>query len=131
MSGPNSVLDKGFLATTQIRQYRAVKLDTSEVQAVQVVDTAGERAVGVIQDQALTDDRDVGERVVNVRMLGITWCVASAAIAAGVQVAVTANGRIATATSGDIPIGVTTNAADAEGDHVEVLLTPGQNAVPA
>jgi hypothetical protein len=128
MSGPNSVLDKGFLANSEIRQYKFVKLDftNSNPQEVVVCDTAGERGVGVVQDQALAEDNDVGERVVNVRVMGITFAkAADGTIAQNDRVATNASGEIATAGTGDVPLGLAMNNSSNAGDLVEVLLTPG------
>jgi len=126
MSGPNAVYDKGFLATTEVGLYRPVKLVNDQVQAVEAADTAGEAVIGVAQHWAREEDRDVGNKIINVRVLGVSWCIAADGnINAQSKVAVTSDGRVTTATAGQNVVGVATNGSDDAGDYVEVLLTPG------
>ena len=128
MAGPNGVLDKGFLAESEVREYRAVKFadTTNDDQSVVECDADGELAIGVAQEQAWEEDRDVGKRVINVRMMGITWMVASTSdISQGSKVSTTVNGRARVATAGDPVVGLATMGADDEGDLIAVLLTPG------
>jgi uncharacterized protein (TIGR04206 family) len=118
--GPNFVLDKGFIADTPVEKFRFVKLvDTEHVERA---DGAG-YTVGVVQnhvDQAAVDDGQVND----VRVLGISRVIAgSDALAIGTPVASDAQGRAVPVGAGTA-VGICWLAADAVGDHVDVLLTP-------
>lgn len=123
MPGPNDVLSKGFIADSAIPKFYAVKLSGKE--NCTVVTVKGELTEGVCQEEITADDVTDG-RVAAVRVMGITNCVASAAISQGDEVTVAADGRVATvvAASGDRVLGIAQNAAAQAGDWVPVLLTP-------
>lgn len=126
MAGITSTMPKGYKATTAIRQFRGVVLSADD--SVAEASVAGARIAGVCQEEVSADDATNG-RIANILMLGITRAVASAAIARDARVAVGADGRFATATVGQIPVGVALNAAAAAGDHFHFELTPGLPAV--
>lgn len=121
MPGPNDVLSKGLIADTAIPKFYAVKLSGKE--NASVCDTLGEVAIGVCQEEITADDVTDG-RVAAVRIMGISNCVASAAITQGAEVTVAADGRVVTAGTGHRVLGVAMNAAAQAGDWVPVLLTP-------
>jgi hypothetical protein len=125
--GPNFVLDKGYQVTAAITQFRAVTL-TSDTQIKQS-DGAAQFAIGVAQETATTADstQTGGARIIDVRVLGITRAVngTAGALARMTKVATDASGRVVAATTGQAVLGVTLTAATAQGDHVDLLLTPG------
>lgn len=77
--------------------------------------TAAGRALGVA-----TEDAAIGDAVA-VDVIGTTTVEASAAIAAGAQIEVAANGKAATLDAG-VAVGRALEAAGADGDMIEVLL---------
>lgn len=123
MAGPNDILSKGFIVDTPIPKFYAVKLSGKE--NVSVVDTAGELTEGICQEEIVQQDVDDGRKAA-VRVLGISNCIAGAAITQGDEVTVAADGRVITAVaaSGNRVLGIAQNAAAAAGDWVPVLLTP-------
>lgn len=80
--------------------------------------SAGGAAFGVTRTSAGQGD------LVAADVLGTTHVEASAAINADAVISVTANGRAATSTPGDIPAGRALEAAANEGDIIEVMLVP-------
>jgi hypothetical protein len=119
--GPNFVLDKGFRLTEAVGKFRFVKLVGTE--EIEQADGTG-YTVGVCQENG-TDTRDVEEgRPVDVRVLGISRVIAgSDALAIGTPVASDNQGRAVPVGEGT-QVGICWLAADAVGDHVDVLLTP-------
>lgn len=120
--GPNQIFDKGMVAATAVPLYRVVKLTAVETAAV--MDTAGADWIGVSQEEVDAEDVANG-RVFRVRLMGITRCVASAAVSLNAKVASTNDGRVATATTGQNVIGRALTPATAAGQWINVLLTPG------
>jgi len=127
MAGPNYVLDKGFEAAGAIGRFRCVELGTGEV--VTQCNALNDPAIGVSQDTISADDATNG-RVVDVRMAGISRCIASGPIAIGDRVRAAADGGVVTlaaATAGQRMVGIALQAA-VSGDHVDVFLTIGATA---
>lgn len=128
MAGPNFVLDKGFYVegTAPYRQYTCVELGAGD-QSVKPMSAAGKFAVGVIQEEVTKKhmDRGTGKIVAQIRLNGISACVAAAAITKGDKVAADADGRVKKATAGQSVVGVALDAAKAADAVVKVLLTPG------
>lgn len=123
--GPNLILDKGMVATTAIPLYHVVK--QVDVEDCAVTDTAGEDWVGVCQEQV--DAEEVGlNRVVSVRLEGITRAVADGAIALRDRVTATATGTVTTAGTGNEIIGICLTPATEAGEWVDIQLTPGAGA---
>jgi hypothetical protein len=122
--GPNFVLDKGFLATTTVAAFRAVTLTAND--AVKQADAAAQFAVGIAQE-VVTAAGDVNERIIDVRIMGISRAVngTAGALARMTRCAVDNVGRVVAATTTQAVLGVTLTAAAAQGDHVDFLLTPG------
>lgn len=121
--GPNSVLDKGYQATTAVRQFRAVILTANDT--IKEVDTANTLAVGFAQDD--TAAADLGKQISSVRIIGITRAVngVAGALARNARLAVDNQGRVVVATTGQLQVGIALTAGTAQGDHVDILLTPG------
>lgn len=94
-------------------QYRAAALNSSSRLALPA---AGALIVGVVQNKpAIGDDATVMSQ-------GITLWEASAAIAAGAYVAAGADGRCATATTGQQRTGVCVDATTGAGQYAGILL---------
>lgn len=125
--GPTYVLDKSAKPGGALSQFTFVKFTDQET-----VNTAGagQRAIGVAQEEISADDATRG-RVADIRVLGISYVVAGGAITAGALVTSNASGRAVTAAVGNIPAGVALQAAAADGDPIAVLLTPGAQPTPA
>jgi len=121
MSGPAYVLSKGFLVGEAIAQYHFVKLVGSET--INICDTQGEKAIGVAQEELTASDA-TNSRIGNVQILGVSRVIAGAAITEFANVTVGADGRAEPAILGDVVVGIAMNAAAADGDHFDVLLTP-------
>ncbi len=133
MAGPNFVLDKGF-------KVAAVSQPIREFEAAVLVDgvsirrgvTAGERCLGVFQYDIPDAHRKLGgtKTAVGVSILGISRGIAGAAIPLMARVGVNAVGRFVTVEGGAAGsnanvVGMALTAASANGDHFDLLLTPG------
>ena len=114
------ILDVAFVADGAISAGIVVKLSTpsSDNNArVTVAAAAADSALGV----ALTDAAD-GE-VVRVQMLGLAYVVANGAFSAGDKLSVAAaTGKVDTAASGDVLVGLALEEATAQNDQVIVQL---------
>lgn len=98
-----------------------------EVTAAQTVNACGattDLAIGVLQN-----DPDEAGKPATVAIGGTTKVVAGAAITAGAKVAPTAAGKAQTAATGQFPRGVALDAADADGDVIEILLLAVGDAI--
>lgn len=117
MTQSHNVLVTSRLADAAITQYQAIKVTSTGVD----VSTAGsDKMIGVAQEAAA-----IGE-MVPVRLLGTSKAVASTTISAGARVKPTTGGKIVTTTSDhDGYLGIALEAAGADGDIIEILLTPG------
>lgn len=136
MAGPNYVLDKGFIADGAVSQFHVVVMTGDENMAQATV--AGADPLGVCQEEV--EARDAGLRVANARILGITRVVCGAAIARRDKLAVAADGRVVPATAtvlsdgtaagtlGDLVVGIAWTPTTAAGQHLDMLLTPGERA---
>lgn len=131
MPGPNSILDKGYQPTGAVRQFRAVTRSTSNKEQCAEAASAGAAVLGVCQEEISADDATRG-RVANIRIMGISRCIAGAALTTiGTPVRTDNQGRVVTlgATATNLQLGITQTAAAAAGDHVDVMLTPGASVV--
>jgi len=126
MAGPNFVLDKGYAAGGAIRQFRCVELGASEV--VTEANAANDVVWGICQEEVSAGDATNG-RVADIRLMGISRCIAGAAITIGARVTTDNQGRVVpspVAVGTVYPqVGLACQAAAAAGDHVDVMLTPG------
>lgn len=128
--GPNEAgLDKGFIASEAMNQFSVVKLTDVEECAVQADDDAN--WLGVVQEEVLTGDNGIGRRVVNVRMVGITRAVVATAgtLDIGDFVVATTDGELVAvpSTAGDyFTVGWLMTKPEDDGDHVDLMLTPGR-----
>ena len=126
MPGPNFVgLDKGFNASTEVGQFHVVvQTDTEDCAEAENATT---RPLGIAQEAARADDRDVGNRTINVRMLGISRGVIATAsgLDIGDNVSANADGQLVASTAEDFVVGYLLTEPEADGDHADVMLTPG------
>jgi hypothetical protein len=122
MSGIQEGRDRSFKAGADLSavQYRFVKHDSTQNQIV--VATAGtDKVLGVLQDSPRSGD--VG-RVTLLNGSGTTLITASAAISKDAYVTATTGGKaVATTTAGHVVCGQALEAAGADGDVIEILLT--------
>lgn len=124
MPGPNHVLDKGFQPTAATPRFTAVILAATKEKVTPA--GADALAIGICQEEITAADATAG-RVADIRMMGISRCVAAAAIAIGDRVKVAANGKVTSTglVAGNPLVGVAMEAAAADNDHIDVFLTPG------
>lgn len=125
--GANVVLDKGYKAGAAITSYRLVKM--SDAETVIMSAAATDQSIGVCQEAATAGDATNG-RVVNVRLMGISFCRAEGALATvGVPLRSTTAGRVqalaGTAGVNEVVVGILLSTAGTQDDLVAVLLTPG------
>lgn len=120
MAGPGYVLSKGWLAGEAMTKYEFVKLVGSET--INAVDTQGEKALGVLQEEVTADDATNG-RIVNVAVAGISRVIAGATITEFDLLTTGADGRAEVAATGDVVVGIALQAA-VDGDHMDILLSP-------
>lgn len=127
MAGPNYVLDKGFEAGGAIGRFRCVELGANEV--VTQANAVNDPVIGICQDEITSADATNG-RVADIRMAGISRCIASGTIAAGDRVRAAADGGVVTlaaGTAGQRQVGIALQSA-VSGDHLDVFLTIGATA---
>lgn len=124
MPGPNFVLDKGFQPTAAVGIFRCVKLAATKEKVTQT--TTDELVIGVCQEEITAADATSG-RVANIRMIGISRCVADGALAIGDRVGAGLLGKVTKTAlaTGDSLVGIVLEAAAADGDHIDVFLTLG------
>jgi hypothetical protein len=123
---PQFVHDEPFLVDAATAQFKAQKLVAGAVQHC-IEAAAGELAYGIIQETVSASDVTNG-RACGVRTLGVSRAIAGAAIAIGARVIVTTAGKLITATAATAKqnqVGIAMTTAAADGDHFDVLLTPG------
>jgi hypothetical protein len=92
----NFVLDKGYRAAAAVTKFRAVKFSAPET--VTPVTAIGDMIAGFPQYSVTAGEITKGKGA-SVRQAGITEAEASAAIAVGALVELTADGRVRTATA--------------------------------
>lgn len=118
------ILDKGYLPTAAIGRFRVV-LQASTTTVTQAAAATG-ALLGICQEEVSAQDATDG-RVVNVRIQGRSRAIngTAGALAVGVRVTSDASGRVVAASAGNTVVGVVRVAGAAQGDHVEIDLTPG------
>jgi len=131
-SGPNYVLDKGYVATGS-SAYTAGELVVASGDGTKSAraTSANAEVLGVNQENCDASRVTTGKAVLDTRLLGIARVLAGAAIAVGDKLANDATARAvpkAKAAAGAQPgpvFGKALTAATAAGQYVDVLLTPG------
>jgi hypothetical protein len=129
--GPNFVgLDKGFIADGEVGQFHVVV--QTDVENCAEAANATTRPLGIAQDASRADDRDPGNRVLNIRMLGISRGVVAVAsgLNIGDNVSANADGQLVASSAGNYVVGYLLTNPEQNGDHVDVMLLPGVQ-VPA
>jgi hypothetical protein len=122
MPGPNYVLDKGYIAQSVVAQFHAVKGGTLDETVTAVTGTT-DQPIGVAQQGVVA--ADVNKQAIDVRELGITKAVAGGVVAKDAPVGISAAGRFVAATGAGTKVhGIAKTAAAANGDWIDVLLTP-------
>jgi len=115
--------------TAAVSRFRAVIMDTSKDQSVSPPGAANARVFGICQEEVSAGDVTNG-RVVDIRVEGVSTCVANSAITRGDQVrGADTTGRLETVTATtakQYQVGIALTSAGAQGDWIEVLLTPGE-----
>lgn len=117
----------GFIAGGTIAQYRLVKLDSTQGQVV-VTSAITDVGVGASMQSASSGD------TVPVQTFGKVKLTASAAISIGAEVMPTAagSGKVMTSAGATaVSIGLALEAAGADGDIIEVMLTAPNVKGPA
>lgn len=120
--GPNEVLDKGYIATGETPLFTIVK--QTGVESAELNTTAGGDWLGVAQEEPNAEDVAAG-RVFRIRLLGISRVVAAGVIARRTKVTSNALGQAVAASPGQHVVGIALTESTAEGDWINVLLTPG------
>jgi hypothetical protein len=127
MPGANFVLDKGYLAAVAIGKFLCVKVGAGD-ELCTIVTGTNDAVLGVSQEAATAQDALDG-RVIDIRLMGITMCVAQAAIARGAKVRAHSSGKVTTlaGTAGLVEniVGIALETVTTDGDWLHVLLTPG------
>jgi hypothetical protein len=77
----------------------------------------------VVQEEIVAGDVTLG-RVADVRVLGVSRCIANGNLTAGIRVTTDATGKVEAAASGDFVLGVLLTDPAASGDWCDVLLLP-------
>lgn len=118
------VADVGYKTSAAITQFACV-VQTADDTVVQAA-AATAFIIGICQETITTADGTAG-RVANIRIAGVSYAIngTAGALARGTRVTSDASGRVVAATTGQFVIGVVTVAGAAQGDRVEVELTPG------
>jgi len=120
----NFILDKGYDASAAITKFRAVKFTAEET--VAPVTAIGDMVIGIEQFGVTAAEIAKGKGA-SVRTQGISEMEASAAIAVGAEVGITADGRAAAMGAGVRSIGVCTKGCANAGERISVMLNlPGR-----
>lgn len=138
--GANFVLDKGWpvlstynsSAAAGVLAFRVVGFGAGGTIDINATSTA--RSVGVVQENVDAVKVATTKVIANVRMMGITTvlCTTAASIVLGSIVAPTTSGGVKLAVSTNIPLGMVVGITGtiADGNLIQVLLTPGLPALP-
>lgn len=98
-------------------RYLALAVDTGKVK---LPAAAGDPVIGIAIGE---NDTVAADEMVDIQIKDIGKWIASGAIAVGAEVATDANGKAATAASGDFIVGFALTAASAAGDIIQVQIT--------
>lgn len=140
-AGANFVLDKGFLALSTYNSsavagvvwQRLVKFGAGGTVDLNVASNT--RSIGVVMESVDAVKVATGKVTVDVRLLGIATvvCTTAASVVLGsVVMSSTTGGVLLAATTGNIPVGIVVGITGtlADGNLIQVLLTPGLPALP-
>jgi uncharacterized protein DUF2190 len=120
----NYVQDKGYNAAAALTKFRAVKF--SAVETVTPVTAITDVVAGVVQHDVTAAEILKGKGA-SIARIGATMMEASEAITVGQLVSVSANGRAAVASTGEVCIGICDEPATGAGEYCRVTLDlPGR-----
>jgi hypothetical protein len=124
------ILSKGFKVTTGKAYQRGMVMQLTAFQTVDIATAGTQNIIGVCMEDLDQVKADTGKAAVGVDIMGVSRCIASAAIAVGARVTATTGGKIVTMTpAAAFPtarcLGIAMQAATANNDEIDVLLTPG------
>lgn len=120
----NYIMDKGYNAAAALTKFRAVKFSAAET--VTPVTAVTDLVAGVVQHDVTAGEITKGKGA-SIRVMGASIMEASEAITIGTLVSVSANGRAAVASTGEVAIGVCVEAASGAGEFARVQLDlPGR-----
>jgi hypothetical protein len=131
--GPNYGIDKGFVVdpaatVANVAFGRAVKFGTSNTQITSVTATT-DQPIGVSQMTLDSAKVATGKATLDVRMIGLSRCIAGASFSRGVRLTIDNQGRVVAAAPGAGTnvglVGLALSPASAAGDQVDVLLMIG------
>ena len=109
--------EKSILADAAVTAYNVIKVTST---GCDVATGATDKIIGVAQATCAAAEQAV------VRFGGTSKVIASAAVSAGDRVTATTSGKVVTTvTDHQTIVGMALEAAAADGDIIEVLLTPG------
>jgi len=141
-AGANFVLDKAFpviatynsSSTNGVQKFKLVKFSAT-VGSIDLNVASNTRSIGVVQEDIDATKVASGKMNADVRMMGITTvtCTTAASVVLGSMVmSSTTGGVLLAATSGNFPIGMIVGITGtlADGNLVQMLLTPGLPALP-
>lgn len=132
-SGPNYVLDKGYVATgsTAYKSGELVVASGDGTKSARATSAAGLEVLGVNQENCDLAKVQTGKAVLDTRLLGIARVLAGAAVSVGDRLQNDTTARaipVTQAAAGAQPkrsFGKALTAATAAGQFIDVLLTPG------
>ena len=120
----NYIQDKGYNAAAALTKYRAVKFSAAET--VTPVAAVTDLVAGIVQHDVTAGEITKGKGA-SIRVEGDSIMEASEAITIGTLVSVSANGRAAVASTGEVCIGICVEAASGAGEFCRVKLDlPGR-----
>lgn len=120
----NYIQDKGYNAAAALTKFRAVKWSAAET--VTPVTAVTDLVAGVVQHDVTAGEILLGKGA-SIAVEGDTLMEASEALAVGQLVSVSANGRAALASTGEVCIGICTEPASGAGKYCRVKLDlPGR-----
>jgi len=117
----NYIQDKGYNAAAALTKFRAVKFSAAET--VTPVTAITDVIAGVVQHDVTAGEITRGKGA-SIAVEGDTMMEAAGAIAIGVPVCISANGRATTATTGARVIGHCVEPAAGAGEFCRVHLAP-------
>lgn len=138
-TGANAVLDKGFNVLTTYNSSAAAGVLAARVVGfgaggtIDINATSTARSLGIVMENIDQAKVATGKAVADVRLLGIApvVCTTAASVVLGSIVAPTTGGGVKLAATSDIPIGMVVGITGtlADGNIIQVLLTPGMEVV--
>jgi hypothetical protein len=125
------VVDKGFSTSAAVTQYYVVKRTAagSAGPVVGPVTAVTDVPFGVAQEEVTTAEQARGKQIA-VALIGISVCIAGAAITAGQRLTLGATGKVVPAVAASSIVGLAMSDASGDGKQVSVLLALGSPVHP-